>query len=100
MILRVLVLMLLSFPAMAACRSASIKHKFDVMNGYPHGRKGFIVDHICALEQGGIDDPSNMQYQSILESRLKDRIENTFKGKMLFCNPKNSTPTRQVFNCK
>lgn len=82
------------------CRSASVKHKFDVANGYPHGRPGHKVDHICALEQNGIDAISNMQYQTYAESDAKDRIERTPAGKALFCNPSNSTPTRQVFNCR
>jgi len=41
-----------------------------------------------------------MQYQTIAESHAKDKIENTTKGKELYCTPENSTPTRQVFNCK
>ena len=84
----------------STCRNPTVKHKFDVQQGYPHGRKGYIVDHICALVQGGIDNPKNMQYQTISESHNKDRIENTDYGRALFCTPENSTPTRQVFNCK
>lgn len=86
--------------AEAACRSSAVKHKFDISQGYPHGRKGYIVDHVCALANGGIDSPSNMQYQTPTESRAKDRIENTKRGRVLYCNEKNSTPIRQVFNCK
>lgn len=82
------------------CRNASVKHAFDKQEGYPHGRDGYIVDHICALAQGGIDDVKNMQYQSTVESHKKDRIENTAYGAALFCTPENSTPTRQVYNCK
>jgi hypothetical protein len=82
------------------CRSESVKHRFDVLNGYPHGRKGYVVDHVCALAQGGLDDVKNMQYQNIIEGHIKDRIENTPMGKIKYCTPSNSTPTRQVFNCK
>jgi len=98
----VLAIILLSFSlsGFSTCRNSAIKHKFDVMNGYPHGREGFIVDHVCSLFNGGLDAPVNMQYQTPLESLRKDRIENTSLGKKLFCTPKNSTPTRQVFNCK
>jgi len=84
----------------STCRSPAVKHQFDIQQGYPYGRKGYIVDHICALAQGGLDSTINMQYQTIAESRAKDKIENTTKGKELYCTPKNSTPTRQVFNCK
>ena len=82
------------------CRNLSVKHKFDVMNGYPHGRHGYIVDHICPLAQGGIDSVENMQYQTIVDSHAKDRWENTPYGKKRLCDPSNSTPDRRVFNCK
>ena len=96
-----LVLVALSQNAFSTtCRNPSVKHKFDVQQGYPHGRKGYVVDHICALAQGGIDDPINMQYQTLEEGHKKDRIENTPEGKAIYCTPQNSTPTRQVFNCK
>lgn len=96
----IFILFFVSFNAFSACRNPIIKHKFDMQQGYPHGRKGYIVDHICALAQGGIDAPINMQYQTKADSIAKDKIENTLYGKTLFCRPKNSTPTRQVFNCK
>ena len=83
----------------AACRSSAVKHKFDLSQGYAHGRKGYVVDHICALAMGGIDDIRNMQYQTISESKAKDKIENTPYGKKKWCNSINSTKTRQVFNC-
>lgn len=84
----------------STCRSYAVKHKFDVLNGYSHGRSGYVVDHVCALANGGIDAVSNMQYQTIADGKVKDRIENTALGKRKFCNKDNSTPTRQVFNCK
>jgi len=84
----------------STCRNPAVKHQFDKEQGYPHGRKGYIVDHICALARGGIDATSNMQYQTIAESKAKDKIENTDFGAAQFCTSENSTPTRQVFNCK
>jgi hypothetical protein len=36
---------------------------------------GYVVDHIVALKNGGADDPSNMQWQTVEEARAKDRIE-------------------------
>lgn len=82
------------------CRDQSIKRKFDKLMGYPRGRKGFVVDHICALAQGGIDDVVNMQYQSVADGKAKDKVENTPYGKRIYCTPQNSTPERKVFNCK
>lgn len=81
------------------CRSPTIKHQFDRLNGYPEGRKGYVVDHICALANGGLDVIENMQYQTIAEGHAKDRIENTPMGRV-FCDDKNSLPYRTVFNCK
>ena len=82
------------------CRSTAVKHQFDKQQGYPQGRKGYIVDHVCALSVGGIDSTINMQYQTIEQSKAKDRIEGSPYGKSLWCTPLNSTPTRKVFNCK
>lgn len=82
------------------CRNPAVKHQFDLSQGYAHGRKGFIVDHICALSCGGIDSITNMQYQTIIESKAKDRWETTAFGCKKTCNKSNSTATRQVFNCK
>ena len=86
--------------AEASCRSQAVKHQFDVQQGYPHGRKGYIVDHVCALARGGLDITANMQYQTLEESIKKDRIENTAYGEALFCTPLNSLAYRTVFNCK
>ena len=43
--------------------------------GYPHGRPGYVVDHIKPLAKGGADSPSNMQWQSIAEAKAKDKWE-------------------------
>jgi len=92
-----------SYPSHAyTCRSSSVKHKFDVQQGYPSGRfkEGFVVDHICALECGGIDSTTNMQYQTVKESKAKDYWERTTLGCKSTCTLANSTSTRKVFNCK
>lgn len=83
-----------------SCRSQGVAHKFEVAQGYPKGRPGWIIDHVCSLFEGGIDDPSNMQYQTYPDSVAKNKIENTPAGKAKWCNEKNSTPERRVFNCK
>ncbi len=36
---------------------------------------GWVVDHIIALECGGPDDPSNMQWQTTADAKAKDRWE-------------------------
>jgi len=95
-----LILAMLQPEADAACRNPAIKKQFDVLNGYPHGRKGYIVDHVCALACGGIDSVTNMQYQTIPQSKAKDQWETKPYGCRKTCNAQNSTPTRQVFNCK
>ena len=37
--------------------------------------KGYVVDHIIPLECGGSDTPSNMQWQTVQEAKIKDRTE-------------------------
>lgn len=36
---------------------------------------GYVVDHKIALECGGIDDPSNMQWQTVADGKAKDKTE-------------------------
>jgi len=56
-------------------RSEAAKQKFEHQTGYPHGRPGYVVDHIIPLSEGGTDDPSNMQWQTKEEAKAKDRTE-------------------------
>ncbi len=53
-------------------RSSYQVRLFKKITGYPHGRKGYVVDHIVPLCAGGADKPSNMQWQTIAESKIKD----------------------------
>src|SRR3977135_2197134 len=53
-------------------RSAKAKDDFMRQTGYPHGRKGYVVDHKVALACGGTDSPSNMQWQTKAEAKAKD----------------------------
>jgi hypothetical protein len=48
---------------------------FEGASGYPHGRPGYVVDHIQPLCHGGPDAPSNMQWQSRSEAKAKDKLE-------------------------
>ncbi len=56
-------------------RSAAAKDKFERETGYPHGRKGYVVDHIVPLACGGADAPSNMQWQTVADAKAKDKTE-------------------------
>ena len=56
-------------------RSATAHAQFLRLTGYPHGRPGYVVDHIVPLECGGADSPGNMQWQTIAAAKAKDRTE-------------------------
>jgi hypothetical protein len=56
-------------------RSEAAKHAFMVQTGYPHGRPGYVVDHVRPLVCGGLDAPINMQWQTIAEAHAKDKTE-------------------------
>jgi len=56
-------------------RSAAAKRQFMRQTGYPHGRPGYVVDHIIPLKRGGKDIPANMQWQTKAEAKAKDRWE-------------------------
>jgi hypothetical protein len=46
-----------------------------VQTGYLHGRPGYVIDHIKPLACGGLDAPSNMQWQTIAAAKAKDKVE-------------------------
>ena len=56
-------------------RSEDAKKAFEKGTGFPHGRKGYVIDHIVPLACGGADLPSNMQWQTIAEATAKDKVE-------------------------
>jgi len=43
------------------------------LTGYPHGRAGYVIDHVVPLALGGADTPANMQWQTIQAAKKKDR---------------------------
>ncbi|HYU54294.1 MAG TPA: HNH endonuclease signature motif containing protein [Gemmatimonadaceae bacterium] len=56
-------------------RSRSARDRFMHSTGYPRGRHGYVVDHVVPLCAGGADAPSNMQWQTVEEGKVKDRQE-------------------------
>ncbi len=56
-------------------RSMATRNQFRALTGYPHGRPGYVVDHIKALCCGGQDVITNMQWQTIAEAKKKDKTE-------------------------
>ena len=62
-------------------RSQAARQAFAKLSGYPRGRPGYIVDHIIPLACGGLDEPSNMQWQSVADAKAKDKIERKNCGK-------------------
>ncbi|HKI11412.1 MAG TPA: HNH endonuclease signature motif containing protein [Candidatus Acidoferrum sp.] len=56
-------------------RSRAAKDAFMRQTGYPHGRKGYVIDHVIPLACGGADSPSNMQWQTVADAKAKDKWE-------------------------
>jgi len=56
-------------------RCESDKREFMKKSGYPHGRLGYVIDHIKPLKKGGCDCPENMQWQTVEEAKKKDKVE-------------------------
>jgi hypothetical protein len=74
----VLALILMVLPAVSSAdlpRSSAAAQRFRVMTGHPHGWKGHVVDHQIPLCAGGLDAPSNMQWQTSASSYAKDGFE-------------------------
>jgi hypothetical protein len=68
-------------------RSTTAKNEFKreypcPSNGNNHGPcPGYVIDHIVPLACGGFDRPDNMQWQTIMDGKIKDRFELSMCGK-------------------
>lgn len=62
-------------------RSRSMREAFERSEPCPSTGKrsgdcpGYVVDHVKALACGGADSPSNMQWQTVLDAKEKDKTE-------------------------
>ncbi|MDD5462589.1 MAG: HNH endonuclease signature motif containing protein [Methylococcales bacterium] len=62
-------------------RSAAAKNDFKYSNPCPSNGStkgpcpGYVIDHIQPLACGGVDNPNNMQWQTIDEGKEKDKWE-------------------------
>ncbi|EXI92090.1 MAG: hypothetical protein AW12_00833 [Candidatus Accumulibacter sp. BA-94] len=60
----------------AVQRAAFLRANPCPVTGQPRGKcPGWVVDHIVPLCAGGADHPQNMQWQTVTDSRAKDRDE-------------------------
>lgn len=68
-------------PTHGAPRSAKARAEFKRLNpcpatGKPRGScPGWVIDHVHPLCAGGVDAPSNMQWQTVEDAKAKDRAE-------------------------
>jgi hypothetical protein len=56
---------------------SEFKHSYPCpANGKMSGScPGYVIDHLMPLKRGGADSPSNMQWQTKAEAKIKDRTE-------------------------
>lgn len=68
-------------------RSTSARREFQKQHPCPStGKKtgpcpGYVRDHVIPLACGGVDAPSNLQWQSIADAKAKDKVERRGCGK-------------------
>lgn len=74
-------------------RSSSAKNKFLKSKGYKNVPKGYHVDHIVPLSQGGSDSPGNMQLISVHQHKVKTANERKMTSKQ------SSSSQYKNYNC-
>ena len=79
--LAVLLGLLMAYADSRTFHSASANAEFKRLHPCPatEARTGraaaYVIDHVIPLACGGPDAPSNMQWQTVLEAKAKDRWE-------------------------
>jgi hypothetical protein len=56
-------------------RSMTVRRRFWVMTGHPHGWPGHVVDHKQPLCACGPDSVANLQWQTTADGKAKDLWE-------------------------
>jgi len=82
-IVAIAILLSLVIPSQSEARQRSqaaksaFKHEHPCpANGNNKGScPGYVIDHIVALACGGADAPDNMQWQTVADSKTKDKTE-------------------------
>lgn len=63
-------------PRAKAARAEFHRHNPCPATGSTRGAcPGYVVDHVTPLCAGGLDHPSNMQWQTVADAKAKDRLE-------------------------
>ena len=52
-------------------QASSEKAKFKKQSGFPHGRRGYVIDYIVPPKHGGAVKAYNMQWLPKSESKMK-----------------------------
>jgi hypothetical protein len=70
-----MIAMLLLLLQLSDTRHAATVRAFERLTGFPHGRPGWVVDHEIPLCAGGPDVTTNMAWQEVKASYVKDQFE-------------------------
>lgn len=85
-------------------RSETNKKEFLHSRGYERTPKGYEIDHIIPLSQGGSDDPRNMQLLTVRQHKAKTALERSSSSTYsnystpTFSNYSNTTTTPSFYS--